>query len=94
MYGASYNFDMAMPEPGVLRLGNYTCASSMPTAFNTTFLEAGAGKELLDALAGQTFEMDWFGTFSSTSGEKIPIIYWQCKSNPSLVIVGYPEVDR
>jgi len=57
-------------------------------------LEAGAGKELLDALAGQTFEMDWFGTLSSTSGEKIPLIYWECKSNPSLVIVGYPEVDR
>lgn len=93
LYGASYNFDMAMPEPGVLRLGNYTCPFDA-NGFNTTFLEAGAGKELLDALAGQTFEMDWFGTLSSTSGEKIPIIYWQCKSNPSLVIVGYPEVDR
>ena len=52
LYGASYNFDMAMPEPGVLRLGNYTCPFDA-NGFNTTFLEAGAGKELLDALAGQ-----------------------------------------
>ena len=45
LYGASYNFDMAMPEPGVLRLGNYTCPFDA-NGFNTTFLEAGAGKEL------------------------------------------------
>ena len=92
LYGASYNFDMAMPEPGVLRLGNIP-ARSMPTAL--TRLSWKPRRQGIARCTGRPdFRNGLVRHVEFHIRRKDSDNLWQCKSNPSLVIVGYPEVDR